>query len=378
MSELLQPLSGSQLILLKLIAIVQRDYGKPPVWSYLEHELDKVGLDASRVLDSVPVVGRRNTGSRHYSLVWTDSNIPMPATEVRLTIAGRYRVAEFVELGLANAFIPLLNYLVTARMRITMSPVEAQTVYATRCDLRQQAPNPNASLFGPQMIGEIRLLVEREPVLMNTVSVDNEDADGWRIELRRELSLYKEIESIQQYIERVSEILTPPPPEPIEPLASPLGVVGAFDYLDVAWRLQFNEQFVVPINNERTARLTHPVNTQEELTAQLSSLGQLLKGLRISHEQRQHPVQGIVPFLEQNSSCDQIAIDRVRDAVAVFEAVIHVRNARQHGGGQERGAEAIRRLGLAYPIMDPAYAWQVIQNRIVAALTALREEILLL
>ena len=87
---------------------------------------------------------------------------------------------------------------------------------------------------------------------------------------------------------------------------------------------------------------------------------------------------GLLPVtsaLEQKGGYEDAALDRVRDAVAVLEAVVHVRNARQHGGGQEKGAAAVKTLGLSYPIFNPSYAWQVIQNKVIAALTALREEI---
>src|SRR5262249_28324830 len=120
-------------------------------------------------------------------LVWTDSNVPMPATKVYLTIAGRYRIVELVGVGSVGNFILLLRCLVTARMCYTMSPVEVQTIYLTRRGLESQAPIFPLLELG--MIDQIRSLVEHEPVLMNAVTGDDED--GWRIELRRELSLYR-------------------------------------------------------------------------------------------------------------------------------------------------------------------------------------------
>jgi len=374
MSALLQPLTEPQQKLLELVAAAQQEHRAAPVWSYLEHELDKVDLDAAQVLDSLPIVGRLQMGNRHYGLTWTESNIPMPATRVYLTVAGRHRV-QGVEISVIDAFMFLLKKLVTMRLQISMSPVEVKTVYATRRDLQARAPDPNVSLLTPGMIDEIKTLVDHEPVLMGTVSGDDNDPGGWKIELRRELALYKNIDTVDQYIRRTTAILTPRPPEPVDSFPSPLGVASAFDYLDVVWQLNFTENLVQPISAERTARLALPVNTQEELSAQLSALGELLKGFRVPRKPREHPVQGIIPHLEQHFRFDEPALDRLRAGVAILEAVVHLRNAQQHGGGQTRAPGATNTLGLVYPVGDPSHAWQMIQNRIIAALTAIREEI---
>ena len=374
MSTLLQPLNEAQLKLLELIAITQQDYHAAPTWSYIEHEFDRIDMDAAEVLSSLPFVGSLRPGSRHYGLVWTDSNIPMPSAKVYLTVAGRHHV-QGIEQKNTEAFVVLLKRLVTARLNIPMSPVEVQTTYATCQELRDQAVSYSSPIFESGTLEQVKVLVDYEPVLASTVTSAPDKRGGWRVELRRELALYKSVESVEQYITRVSELLTPPTVELVESIPSPFGIVAAFDYLDVVWRLRFGKPLVQSISAERTARLAFPVNTRDALNSQLSSCAELLKGLRIPRDSGGHPVQSIASFLEQDSVLDEAALVRVRDAVADLGAVVNIRNAQQHGGGQERGVEATRTLGLSYPIVDPSFAWSVIERRIVAALTTLREEI---
>lgn len=374
MSTLLRPLNEAQLKLLELVAITQQNYGTAPVWSYLEHEFDRIDMDAAEVLSSLPFVGSLRQGSRHYGLVWFDSNIPMPSTKVYLTVAGRHHV-QGIEQKNTEAFVVLLRRLVTARLNMPMSPVEVQTTYATCQELRDQAIGYSKPIFESGTLEQVKVLVDYEPVLASTVTSAPDKRGGWRVELRRELALYKGIESVEQYITRVSGLLTPPPVAPVEPVPSPFGIVAAFDYLDVVWRLRFGKPLVQSISAERTARLAFPVNTRDELNSQTSSVAELLKGLRIPRNSGGHPVQAIASFLEQDGVLDEAALDRVRDAAADLGAVVNIRNAQQHGGGQERGIEATQTLGLSYPIVDPSLAWSVIQRRVVSALTTLREEV---
>ncbi len=119
------------------------------------------------------------------------------------------------------------------------------------------------------------------------------------------------------------DVALEPPAEPVEPLPSPLGIVAAFDYLDVVWRLHFSKPLVVPLNGESTARLALSVNTQE-----------------VSHGPKEHPYSRYCSNTRKTGGYDDAALDRVRDAVAVLAAVVHVRNAQQHGGGQERGGRS--------------------------------------
>ncbi len=70
--------------------------------------------------------------------------------------------------------------------------------------------------------------------------------------------------------------------------------------------------------------------------------------------------------------------DRSARAVAAIDdlrAVFDLRVWRQHPSTDERGARRMAHLGLSLPVFDWGAAWEHVQARAVAALSALREEI---
>ncbi len=67
--------------------------------------------------------------------------------------------------------------------------------------------------------------------------------------------------------------------------------------------------------------------------------------------------------------------ERASSAIEVLRGVFDLRVWRQHKGTDERAARGMRRLDLVLPPADWGVAWQHVQARAVAALSALREEL---
>ncbi len=82
-----------------------------------------------------------------------------------------------------------------------------------------------------------------------------------------------------------------------------------------------------------------------------------------------------MPHLQAELTPDDATLARLENAVAVLAAVTNVRNSLQHAGNERRGVSGLTLLGLPYPVVDPQYAWQVVQRRTIDALGVLREEI---
>jgi hypothetical protein len=60
----------------------------------------------------------------------------------------------------------------------------------------------------------------------------------------------------------------------------------------------------------------------------------------------------------------------------VLRDVTEVRNALfQHSGTEHRAVQALTNFGLSFPVTDWRTAWESIQRHIIAAFSALREEI---
>ncbi len=202
------------------------------------------------------------------------------------------------------------------------------------------------------------------------------DANGqWSIDLHRELLRYRGIDTVVDYLERATELLTPRRVEPRLVAPSPLGLVATLDYFNAVWQLHFDRKkpIIRLFGAERTARLVYDVNSAEEFSSQMSCLTDILKNMQISGE-------GKVPLARlQTSLKSQLPEDsanRVDNAIDSLRHVADVRNALfQHSGTEHKGVSALSQLGIAYPITDWQSAWARIQRRTIDAFNALREEI---
>jgi hypothetical protein len=374
MTRLLEPLTADQQKLIELIAETYHTYdGQAPVWEYLELEFDRLQRDARATLDSLPRVGGPAHTSRQYGLVWYDQRIPANDTRVQLTVAGRHHVGGAIETDHLEDFIIILKRLTQARREYRMSPIEAQSAYINQRELTHMIGGLNkskATIF--------RRTAAYEPLFMGSINDAENPEDGWKLQLRRELVLYDGIETWEDYINKVAELLTPPALTAEPAVLSPLGLVSAFDYLNVVWQLHFEKPLVQPLNGERTARLAFDVTTTDELNAQVSSVAEIIKTLSVSGDPtvNKTAVSRLTPFINSKKYVDSTSIQRIEEAVEVLKAVQSVRNSLwQHSGTEHRGVAAVKLLGLSYPITDAAIAWRSIQKKIIDALTALREEI---
>jgi hypothetical protein len=374
MTRLLEPLTADQQKLIELIAETYRTYdGQAPVWEYLELEFDRLQGDARATLDSLPRVGGPAHTSRQYGLVWYDQRIPANDTRVQLTVAGRHHVGGAVEMDHLEDFIIILKRLTQARREYTMSPIEAQSAYITQRELTHMIGGLNKS-----KVTIFRQTAAYEPLFMGSINDAEDPEDGWKLQLRRELVLYDGIQTWEDYINRVAELLTPPTPTAEPAALSPLGLVSAFDYLNVVWQLHFEKPLVQPLNGERTARLAFDVTTTDELNAQVSSVAEIIKTLSVSGDPtvNKTAVSRLTPFINSKKDLDTTSVQRIEEAVEILKAVQSMRNSLwQHSGTEHRGVAAIKLLGLSYPITDPTTAWRSIQRKVIEALTALREEI---
>jgi hypothetical protein len=186
---------------------------------------------------------------------------------------------------------------------------------------------------------------------------------------------YQGVETLVDYVERVTELATPPRAEPVPAIPSPLDLVATLDYFNAVWQLHFDRTHPIIrlFGAERIARLVYDVNTAEDFSLQVTCLADILKNMQV-------PGEGKTPLIRLQTSLKASlpydSANRVDGAIETLRGVAEVRNALfQHSGTEHKGVSALTQLGIDYPITDWEAAWTIVQRRTVDAFNTLREEI---
>lgn len=381
MASLLVPLTDDQKALVDCVAEAFADgeeQAKWPIFDYVEGMLERNGRRAGEILASFPRAGRWN-----YGAVWwrglESGRSPRPEDEVGLTLLGMSRSAWLAKF--AKFVVAMLEIMAQRWESAPLSPQRPRTASMTRALVE--------GLAGRERIaqrscwpGWFPTALAREPFF---AGLERAGATWETISVPREARAYAGIDDIDGYVETLEE-LTAVPHVPVAPSTpSPLDLVGALDYLDAIWRLAHDKKglFSYP-SAERVAKLAYPPNTTDELGARLSALAEILR----SAETRARAVRGRRgrgrPGRDRSlAALAEVALetvgeegrDRVKDAIAVLEDAIALRDAGQHADAAPRAVAAAKRLGIDYPFGDVAATWAMLTRRVIEALSALREEI---
>ncbi|GIF75680.1 MULTISPECIES: hypothetical protein [Asanoa] len=355
---LLRPLGAAQQHLLAVVGDAVTTTGGWPVYQYVQAKLDEQGLDIEEVLATLPYFAHAQL---HYSLVRRDRHGVREEEPVRLSVAGMAHLDAFA--GTATMFLRVLNALAERR---AAAPFEPGRVVAVQ-------------VSGPQLVAELGLqhhpgvgllpeLLGNEPA---TWHGSQQGGDDWTYQPSSHLRRFREVADVDDYLTRMRAWLLPPAPAPVLEAVSPLGVVAAFDYLDVVWQLKFDRKLVHVPSGERLVRLTLPVAGADEFDSRLSALGEMFKGLDVPGTNG-GPFDRLRRFLRR--ALPAVSVPAILGAVDTLQHVTHVRNAGQHVGAAPQAATALRALGLPYPVTDHAGAWDVVQRQVINALDTIRAE----
>jgi hypothetical protein len=181
-------------------------------------------------------------------------------------------------------------------------------------------------------------------------------------------------------------------PPSITPV-SPLELAEAFDVLDAAWRLAFDQK-KTPLLALSTvaapAALSLSCATRAEFETRLSDLADLIDRIKVSdtllrprsqeeikrdEDLLKGSLNRIIDCLHYKLPAEQhAAVDR---AIRTLRTIRQARNAEQHGLTEGGGLTAkLRDLGIQDAPPNWAGAWDVVRARTVEALTALRHELM--
>jgi hypothetical protein len=369
MPDLLKPMTEEQRLLLQILADVFLHHQQWPIFEYVEGQLDRHGLDARQLIDSLPEVGWHGMQHFRYGLVWHPSTIPTADKPVMLTIAGLWHLGNESAVTICNQFTTVLRYLIDRRQSAPLSPFRLTSIEVTSEDVAKQFPN-----MTPSALRSLGQFLPNEAATY--FDATEPDANGyWSVRLHRQLLQYRDVTTTVDYLERVVDHLTPPAVEPVPAVPSPLDLCATLDYFNAVWQLHFDRRkpIIRLFGAERTARLVYGVNSADEFSTQVSCLADILKNLQVSGQERT-PVLRLRAFLQEQLPVDSHA--RMEQAIAILRDVADVRNALfQHSGTEHRGLQAANNLGISFPIADWQAAWETVQRQMIQAFSSLREEI---
>jgi hypothetical protein len=226
--SLREPLTAEQMDLLRVLFDPFDASGDWPVWQFADLMLDRRGIDAADVLASLPVAGSPGPMSQSYGLVWrSDSHMqPQPDSVVALTVSGLRHVSGAGPL--VGAFLTTIRFLAEQQRNLVPSP--ASVVEATVASEAIEQELLTASIVGSSgppvslLMRKLRAVLGHEPLLYSVVHQPQQGVEQWTVRAPAVLRRYRGLDSIEDYLDRVTELVAPPEPPSVPFSAGPLDI----------------------------------------------------------------------------------------------------------------------------------------------------------
>lgn len=347
-----------------------------PIFQYVEEVLyrDHDALDAQTVLLECPYI-RFSAGQGRYG--WVSAQAPSlqavgPEHRLSLTVAGMTRLDRAHHD--VDLFLDVLGYLVERGRSFTPSPTTVQAVEVKSAELQRDLGPPRGQRFlDSAALVRIGELLRSEPSTWNCQIKAADEPAMWTASLSPFIRRYAGVQTADEYVDRLVELIAPPSPasEPLHP--SSLSLPEAIDYLNAVWRLHAGKPLFTIARAEAAAKLALDCVNADELEARLSALCGILSHLQLPDSEDNGSLNQFKKYLKESLPAG--ATDRAEEAVDDLRAFVDLRVWRQHPGADQRGKQGMQRLEVELPTSDWEGAWRHLQARAVAALSALREEV---
>jgi hypothetical protein len=334
-----------------------------PNFQYVERRLYRqFNLNVREVLSTCPML--RGSGG-NYGWIWSDHQF-RDESRIGVTVAGMRHVDAPVAIEPIGLFLHMLTLMVAAELVFEPSPAEVVPVKLTTETAHELLKQLDQQLdLGPRAFDDVRELLRHEPGTWHSSATETE----WT--LSPFLRLYRDVETAERYVERVIDAYTPaqPDPEPLYP--SSLALPEAIDYLNLVWHKHAGTPLIRIGRAEAAVKLALDCATADEFESRISALCTILGAIHLPDRGESKLMDLRAYLLERLGGEGSRAAEAIDDLRAAFD----VRVWRQHAGTDARGARGMARLGISLPVDDWGAAWTHIQGRMVAALSALREEL---
>lgn len=379
-SVLREQLDPVQMLLVQETFAVFDRQGVWPVWAYLDHVLDAKGLVAADVLASLPVAGA-HPGMMRYGLTWNNDNhwLPNDKTPLALTVAGMWQVGSAAA-PLLTAFNHTLRFLIERERSITPSPTEVVVARATSHDVarRLSGPDPGGGLYGPAVdifVRKVGELVEHEYYLRTEFARPDPDSERWEVRIPARIREFRDVTTIEDYIDTVERLATPAGP-PAQPLtAAPLNIPYAVSFIDAVWESRTDYPLFARPDPGSIARLTQACENEGAFNSLMSALADVLSQVAkpgTTKAPRSGALEELRNYLRQH--LDAAAAVRCSEAIGTLIKLRTIRHSIEHGDARAKAIAAYADLGLTFPIANWTQAWAHISALACGALDTLREE----
>jgi hypothetical protein len=338
-----------------------------PNFDYVQRTLhQRFNLSAREIVSTCPAL---RTGGGPYGWLWFDYPL-RDESHIGVTIAGMWDRDTSQTNELVGLFLVMLGLMVVAESAAEPSPAEVVSATLSRNTAGRllKAVDERWDL-GPRAFDDLQEVLKHEPATWHSQGAEV----GWT--LSPFLRSYGDVRAGDQYVERVLGLNEPPlpTPEPLHP--SSLALPEAIDYLNLVWRTHAGEPLVRIGRAQTAVKLILECATADEFESRISALCTVLDTVHVPGRDGKQLLD-LREYLIEKMGKDEAA--RAVDAVEDLRAMFDLRVWRQHEGTDERGTRGMARLGISLPVMDWGAAWEHVQVRAVAALSALREEVELL
>jgi hypothetical protein len=346
--------------------------GDWPIFQYVQVLLHQEhGLDARAVIAESPSVSIHAGPGRYGWLRFDKPNAQslQPEDKIGLTVSGMAWVAR-AEAEVA-IFLEVLGFLLERDRALVPSPITVQTVEVRSAELQRRL-EPRWNLREPEL-ASIPDIIDREPATWHCQVQRRGDGGDWTARLSPFLRDYEGVNSANEYVERLVQMIAPPLPPPPPLHLSSLSLPEAIDYLNAVWRVHADKPLLRIARAEAAAKLALGCATADEFESRLSALCGILDALQIPQTDGDKKLVDLKAYLD--AQLDPDAAARAGAAIDDLRACFDLRAWRQHPGTEERGLRGMRRLGIELPTPNWGEAWHDLQARATTALAALREEI---
>ncbi|MER6210923.1 hypothetical protein [Streptomyces sp. NPDC001642] len=202
MTDLLAPLSPDQTLLLETMAGPYIRTGEWPTWYFVRETLDRQGLDADKLIMSLPE-RKLLLSIGTYGLAWCPRTGYIQDEEKPvLTVAAALHVPSLTTV-MAHPFLNVLGKLVEIYRAVPLEPDKIAKATYTAKMIKRELPS-----ISDQFVARLPEILTHEPPTWggSRWTADNE----WIRDLGRNISRYAGINDVKSYVARITE-LTPQP-----------------------------------------------------------------------------------------------------------------------------------------------------------------------